>query len=150
MPDNDGDRGNIVYINDRTGCAEILEAQEVFALSVLSELEFMKQTAAAAQGASAAPGAKLAVAVNGPTSMRIERIAEAYGVEVFRAEVGEANVVNLAAEKRAEGFEVRILGEGSNGGNITHPATVRDPLNTIFALIKLIAFGGFSSITEAG
>lgn len=140
VPDNDGDRGNIVYINDKTGRAEILEAQEVFALSVKSELEFMKQVN---------PGAKLAVAVNGPTSMRIERIAEDYGAGVFRAEVGEANVVNLAAEKRAEGFEVRILGEGSNGGNITHPATVRDPLNTIFALVKLIAFGGFSSITEA-
>ncbi|MDY7029226.1 MAG: hypothetical protein SVR04_13080 [Spirochaetota bacterium] len=31
-------------------------------------------------------------------------------------------------------------GEGSNGGNITHPATVRDPLNTIFSLAKLTAF----------
>ncbi len=140
VPDNDGDRGNIVYFNERTKRAEILEAQEVFALSVKSELEFMKQTK---------PGAKTAVAVNGPTSMRIERIAEEYGADVFRAEVGEANVVNLAAEKRADGYEVRILGEGSNGGNITHPATVRDPLNTIFALVKLIAFAGFSSITEA-
>ena len=140
VPDNDGDRGNLVYINERTRCAEILEAQEVFALSVRSELEFMKRTN---------PGAKLAVAVNGPTSMRIERIAEAYGAEVFRAEVGEANVVNLAAEKRAEGFEVRILGEGSNGGNITHPATVRDPLNTVFALVKLLVYGGYSSITDA-
>ncbi|MDC7227366.1 MAG: phosphoglucomutase [Spirochaetales bacterium] len=140
VPDNDGDRGNIVYINERTHCAEILEAQEVFALCVKSELSFMQQTN---------PGAKLAVAVNGPTSMRIERIAKAFGAEVFRAEVGEANVVNLAAEKRSEGFEVRILGEGSNGGNITHPATVRDPLNTIFALVKLQIFGGYSSLTEA-
>ena len=140
VPDNDGDRGNIVYINDKTKQAEILEAQEVFALSVKSELEFMKHLK---------PEARLAVAVNGPTSMRIERIAAEYGAQVFRAEVGEANVVNLAAEKRAEGFEVRILGEGSNGGNITHPATVRDPLNTIFALIKLLVFGGYGSITEA-
>ena len=145
VPDNDGDRGNIVYINDRTGCAEILEAQEVFALSVKSELEFMKHAAAS----GAATDAKLGVAVNGPTSMRIEAIAAEYGAEVFRAEVGEANVVNLAAEKRAEGYNVRILGEGSNGGNITHPATVRDPLNTIFALVKLQVFGGFSSLTEA-
>ena len=167
VPDNDGDRGNIVYYNERTRCAEILEAQEVFALSVLSELIFMNKltTGGAAQAGDAAQAggaaqasvtgavnagkAKLAIAVNGPTSMRIERIAEAYGAEVFRAEVGEANVVNLAALKRAEGFEVRILGEGSNGGNITHPATVRDPLNTVFALVKLLVFGGFSSITEA-
>jgi phosphomannomutase len=33
---------------------------------------------------------------------------------------------------------VRILGEGSNGGNITHPAAVRDPLNTILAVLKLL------------
>ena len=140
VPDNDGDRGNIVYINDRSGRAEILEAQEVFALSVKAELEFMKQTA---------PDAMLAVAVNGPTSMRIEHIAAEYGAEVFRSEVGEANVVNLAAEKRTAGYTVRILGEGSNGGNITHPATVRDPLNTIFALVKLLVYGGFRSLTEA-
>ena len=31
------------------------------------------------------------------------------------------------------------MGEGSNGGNITHPAAVRDPINTIFALVKLLA-----------
>ncbi len=140
VPDNDGDRGNIVYINDHTGCAEMLEAQEVFALSVKSELEFLRRSY---------HSVKAAVAVNGPTSMRIERIAAGYNAEVFRAEVGEANVVNLAAEKRNEGFEIRILGEGSNGGNITHPATVRDPLNTVFAIIKLLAFGGYSSVTEA-
>ena len=54
------------------------------------------------------------------------------------AEVGEANVVNLARECRENGWTVRILGEGSNGGNITHPGAVRDPLCTIFALIKLL------------
>jgi len=52
--------------------------------------------------------------------------------------VGEANVVNRAAELRAEGLRVRLLGEGSNGGTITHPAAVRDPLNTITALMKLL------------
>ena len=41
-------------------------------------------------------------------------------------------------ELRERGNTVRILGEGSNGGNITHPAAVRDPLNTVFALIKLL------------
>ena len=149
VPDNDGDRGNIVYINDRTGRAGILEAQEVFALSVKSELGFMKQAAASSAAVKTASGARQAVAVNGPTSMRVEAIAAEYGAKVFRAEVGEANVVNLAALKRSEGYSVRILGEGSNGGNITHPATVRDPLNTIFAIVKLLAFGGFGSLTEA-
>lgn len=70
--------------------------------------------------------------------MRINKIAETLGASVFRAEVGEANVVNLAREKRTEGYTVRILGEGSNGGTITYPSAVRDPLNTIFALLKLL------------
>jgi len=34
VPDNDGDRGNLVFINTNTEKAEILEAQEVFALAV--------------------------------------------------------------------------------------------------------------------
>ena len=147
MPDCDGDRGNIVYWNKNIQKAEVLKAQEVFALSVLAELSFSiyqnkkddfplseniqdKKTIGIAQ--------KLAVVVNDPTSMRIEEIARCFGADVFRAEVGEANVVNLAREKRKQGFVLRILGEGSNGGNITHPAAVRDPLNTLFALLKLL------------
>ena len=130
MPDCDGDRGNIVYWNESLNKVEVLKAQEVFALSVLAELSFSVYQNGENQ--------KLAVAVNDPTSMRIEEIARPFGAEVFRAEVGEANVVNLAREKRAEGYTVRILGEGSNGGNITHPAAVRDPVNTLFALLKLL------------
>ena len=53
--------------------------------------------------------------------------------------MGEANVVNLARNLREQGYQVRILGEGSNGGTITNPAAVRDPLNTIFALLKLLS-----------
>ena len=30
------------------------------------------------------------------------------------------------------------MGEGSNGGTITYPSSVRDPLNTVFAIIKLL------------
>ena len=130
MPDCDGDRGNIVFWNKNLKKVEVLKAQEVFALSVLAELSFCIYQNGENQ--------KLAVAVNDPTSMRIEEIAQAFGAKVFRAEVGEANVVNLAREKRAEGYTVRILGEGSNGGNITHPAAVRDPVNTLFALLKLL------------
>lgn len=133
MPDCDGDRGNIVFWNKKENKAEVLKAQEVFALSVLSELAFL------AYSGKTGENAKVAVSVNDPTSMRIEEIAKVFGVLVARAEVGEANVVNRARELRAEGYEVRILGEGSNGGNITHPAAVRDPLNSIFALIKLLA-----------
>lgn len=129
VPDCDGDRGNLVYFSDKYQEARILQAQEVFALSVLSELTQMQRK-----------GEKkpVAVAVNGPTSLRIDRIAEKSGARVFRGEVGEANVVNLAEKLRTEGYAVPILGEGSNGGNITHPARVRDPLNTVSALIALL------------
>ena len=128
MPDCDGDRGNIVYWNEEQKKSNILKAQEVFSLSVLSELLFSIYT----------KKENSAVCVNCPTSLRIEEIAQILGAKVFRAEVGEANVVNLACEKRLQGFNVRILGEGSNGGTITHPSAVRDPINTIFALIKLL------------
>ncbi len=133
MPDNDGDRGNLVYIDTLTGKALSLEAQEVFALSVLAELTSLRYMQDKCDASAPA-----AVVVNGPTSGRIERIAACLGASVFRCEVGEANVVELARQKRQEGFLVRILGEGSNGGNITHPSSVRDPLDTVFSLLKLL------------
>jgi phosphoglucomutase len=77
--------------------------------------------------------------------MRIDRIAERLGTAVFRAEVGEANVVNLAREKRCEGWDVAILGEGSNGGTILHPQAVRDPLATVTVLLKLLGGGAANS-----
>ena len=136
MPDCDGDRGNIVYWDHNQKKACILKAQEVFSLSVLAELTYSIWQH---QGEK---DFKPAVACNCPTSMRIEAIASILGADVFRSEVGEANTVNLAREKRAEGYTVRILGEGSNGGTITHPAAVRDPLNTVYAFIKLLSMRG--------
>ncbi|HNY16461.1 MAG TPA: phosphoglucomutase [Treponemataceae bacterium] len=138
MPDCDGDRGNIVCWNAAKGAAETLEAQEVFALSVIAELAHLAWAGTVSCTPGKAANPPVAVAVNDPTSLRIEAIARAFGARVARAEVGEANVVNLARRLRGEGAIVRILGEGSNGGNITHPAAVRDPLNTAFALIKLL------------
>ena len=122
-----------MYWDEATGKSQILKAQEVFALSVLAELAYLDYRCEDATE-KIRPG----VSVNDPTSMRIEEIAAAFGASVFRAEVGEANVVNLARKARKEGYTVPILGEGSNGGNITHPAAVRDPINTIFALVKLL------------
>ena len=132
MPDCDGDRGNLVYWDQKQNKAVILKAQEVFSLSVLAELTYSIWK----NGDD--PSFKPAVAVNCPTSMRIDEICKVLGASVFRAEVGEANVVNLARQKRDEGYNVRILGEGSNGGTITYPSSVRDPLNTVFAIIKLL------------
>ncbi len=130
MPDCDGDRGIIIYWDERQKRALPLDAQQVFALAVIAELSALHY-----KGAGETP---LAIAVNGPTSLRINEIAAALNTRVSAAEVGEANVVNCAHELRKQGYTVRILGEGSNGGNITYPAAVRDPLNTLFAIIKML------------
>ena len=138
-PDCDGDRGNLVIWDDSLGKARILEAQEVFALACVAELSHLVWTGELSCDKTGGVPAKAAVAVNDPTSMRIDMIAGAFGIPVFRAEVGEANVVGLARRLREKGYIVRILGEGSAGGNITHPSAVRDPLSTVLALVKLLS-----------
>lgn len=147
MPDCDGDRGNIVFWNEKTKASQAIKAQEIFALCVLSELSFeiwKNQVLKIDKTKNNKTNEKkLAVAVNCPTSMRIDEICKCFDAKLFRAEVGEANVVNCAREKRAEGYNVRIFGEGSNGGNITFPSSVRDPLASIFALIKLLTIRDF-------
>ena len=49
-------------------------------------------------------------------------------------------MVKLAKDLRKKDYIVRILGEGSAGGNITHPAAVRDPINTVFSILKLLLY----------
>lgn len=126
-PDNDGDRGNVVLIQPN-GEPRILAAQDVFALIVQIELAWLKKNLPGEQ--------KVALVANGPTSLRVEAIAAQYGATVFRAEVGEANVVALGERLRRDGWLVPIVGEGSNGGVIMPPAAVRDPLNTLLSLVK--------------
>ncbi|HOZ71221.1 MAG TPA: hypothetical protein PK179_01795 [Spirochaetales bacterium] len=133
VPDCDGDRGNIVYWDEADGEAKALEAQDTFALAALAEL-----SCSAARAFARGESPRLAVACNDATSLRVEALASALGAQAFRAETGEANVVGLARSLRERGYEVRVLGEGSNGGVITHPASVRDPLNTMTALLKLL------------
>ncbi|MDR2101397.1 MAG: phosphatidylglycerol lysyltransferase [Treponema sp.] len=138
VPDCDGDRGNLVIWDEGEKQARSLEAQEVFALACVSELAHQVWTGELTYDLKGNAMNKVALAVNDPTSMRIDRIAKAFDVSVFRAEVGEANVVSLARKLREQGYRVRILGEGSAGGNITHPAAVRDPINTVMSLVKLL------------
>jgi len=140
--DCDGDRGNLVYYNDEEKRTRILEAQEVFALACVAELSCLVLTGELKYDEVGNTLTKAAIAVNDPTSIRIESIARAFGVDVFRAEVGEANVVGLARRLREQGYLVRILGEGSNGGTIIHPSAVRDPINTVGAIVKLLAIRG--------
>jgi phosphoglucomutase len=139
VPDCDGDRGNLVIWDEGEGKARSLEAQEVFALACVAELAHLVWTGELGYDTAGNARNKAAIAVNDPTSMRIDRIARAFDVSVFRSEVGEANVVGLARKLREKGYIVRILGEGSAGGNITHPSAVRDPINTVLALLKLIS-----------
>lgn len=130
-PDNDGDRGNLVFIDDR-GEARILDAQTVFALVVMIELadDYRRRS-------SLENRLSPVVVANGPSSGRITDIARIFASSVIRAEVGEANVVSLIEKSRTAGMVVPIAGEGSNGGTIKPPATVRDPLATILSLRKL-------------
>lgn len=128
MPDNDGDRGNFVFIG-RDGNAHILSAQEGFALAVLSELAADYHT----------PGKK-AVAVNCATSLRIKKLCSLFDVHVATAEVGEARVTACADSLRDQGYHVRIFGEGSNGGTIVAPSRVRDPLNTVLSFLRLLRY----------
>lgn len=140
VPDNDGDRGNLVFIDD-AGHPVILEAQDVFALTVMIELAWLRIRNPDAD--------RIAIVANDATSIRVDEIARWFGAAVFRAEVGEANVVDLGKEKTRDGWIVPILGEGSNGGSIVPPSSVRDPLNTVLALLKLQAFSLDTVIRDA-
>ncbi len=135
VPDCDGDRGNLVAWDDALGAARALEAQETFALAVLAELGDQYRSGLL----GGVHGAKAAVVCNDATSLRIDRIASVFRAETRRAETGEANVVALADSLRERGWTVRVTGEGSNGGNITHPSRVRDPLSTLVSIVKLLA-----------
>lgn len=138
VPDCDGDRGNIVYYDQTLNRAVIPHEQAVFALSVVSEICELSRNLRM-QPHRAPP---IALVTNGPTSLRVEAIAQLLDVHVFRTEVGEAHLIEKAHLLRKEGYCVRILGEGSNGGSILHPAAVRDPLHTVFALLKLLLLRG--------
>lgn len=128
VPDCDGDRGNLIL--PVSGKATALAAQQTFALCALGEV--------AAQKALSIPGQR-AIVGNDATSLRVDQLLAPFGVEVFRAETGEANVLALAAELRKNGRIVSLSGEGSNGGNITHPSTVRDPLMTLVGIMRFVA-----------
>jgi phosphoglucomutase len=136
VPDCDGDRGNIVFFDENSGRVRPLEAQEVFALACLAELCQLVWTDR--QRIDASLSQKTAVAVNDATSMRVDRIASAFGAKVFRAETGEANVVGLGRRLRAEGWNAPVMGEGAAGGCIIHPSSARDPLGTVTALLKML------------
>ncbi|WP_215538303.1 phosphoglucomutase [Borreliella bavariensis] len=129
VPDCDGDRGNLVFIDKVTNTASIIEAQKIFALVVISELSYLYYA-----------GIKnnIAIVTNDATSLNIEKIANFFNAKVYRVEVGEANLTEMADDLRAQGFIVKISGEGSNGGCIIYPSRVRDPITTLLSIVKLL------------
>ncbi len=127
--DCDGDRGNFAFYKSPSQVI-VPNAQSIFSLMVLSELVFLKLFFGEMK--------KKCLIVNGPTTLNVEKIASLFDTKVFRAEVGEINVLELGKIKRREGYFVRIMGEGSNGGSIIAPSTVRDPLATCFSFYKLL------------
>ncbi len=131
-PDNDGDRGNFVLATGNGSTVTELPAQQGFALAVVAELAWHRYLN---PGGTSQP---VTVVVNDATSLRVDAIAERFDAHVHRAEVGEANVLELSSRLHAEGCVVPILGEGSNGGTIIPPSTVRDPLTAIGSLAKLL------------
>ncbi|MBN2859298.1 MAG: hypothetical protein JXK93_03430, partial [Sphaerochaetaceae bacterium] len=90
VPDNDGDRGNIVYYDELLKKVKILSAQELFALITSIEVALARRT-----------HDKVAIAVNGPTSLMIDHIGEHFGIKVARVEVGEAHVVQAGEMLRS-------------------------------------------------
>lgn len=128
--DCDGDRGNLLLVNPENKKILRLSAQKTFALGVLSDL-------AALQTFFPHKLKKLAIIINEASSLLVDYLCSLYGVECFRSETGEANVLKLAEKKRTQGYEVRIAGEGSNGGSIVFPHTVRDPLTTLLGILRL-------------
>ena len=128
--DADGDRANLV-VYDEKAIPRALSAQATFYLVALSELAykalFLRQRKR-----------RLAVVTNEVTSLAVKALCESFEVEVFQAEVGEANGLALAEQKNKKGYEVLLLGEGSNGGCMVPPSTVRDPLLVMMSLLKLL------------
>lgn len=138
VPDCDGDRGNIVIRTTSAPFTRTLEAQELFALCVVSTLSRLVATGQLTYDEDGFPEQRIGIVVNDPTSLRVDRIAEAFRVPVFRAEVGEANLNALAEQLRQEDWYIPLVGEGSNGGNISFPGTVRDPLSTLGSVLRLL------------
>ena len=130
VPDCDGDRGNLIL--PVGGKARPLAAQETFLLACLAEVSARREAGFAGL---------LAVAANDATSLRADRLLAPFAARVFRAETGEGSVLAKARELREQGWLVPLSGEGSNGGNILHPSSVRDPLMTLLSLLRWLAAG---------
>ncbi|MBP7461825.1 MAG: hypothetical protein KBA26_11095 [Candidatus Delongbacteria bacterium] len=134
VPDCDGDRGNLVIWDPIKTCSVILPAQIVFLLSALAEIGYAFMSGQMTHETSNA------VIVNDCTSHRLDEMLSVFPIRIFRVETGEANIINKARMLEHQGWRIRIMGEGSNGGNITRPSNTRDPLSSVISFLKLLYF----------
>ncbi len=119
--DYDADRGNLVLPGYDESA--IVEPQRVAAFNVA--LVLARRGLERRRGISRGP---LAVVASDATSLATNRLAEAFGAEVFQVETGEINVVTKMHALRAAGYDVPVGVEGANGGTIFETATCRDGL----------------------
>lgn len=77
------------------------------------------------------------VVVNDATSSLVRRIAENHGSAVHEVEVGEVNVVEEMLRCNAP-----VGGEGSSGGVIIPPSTVRDGILALCFVLRILAKTG--------
>lgn len=115
--DYDADRGNLVLPGHDESA--IIPPQKVAAFNVALAL--------ARRRLSGSDG-NLAVVTSDATSLACERVAAAFGAQVFLVETGEINVVTKMHSLRQQGYDVPVGVEGANGGTIFETSTCRDGL----------------------
>ncbi len=156
--DADGDRGTLLatQVVAQKTTVLALGAQLSFALAALSELVFLENFSGVQPEAKVSPGSGssslakgkeekkaslnvgMALVFNGATSLLSYALARRFQASCFASETGEANVLALSKKIHGLGYKLAICGEGSNGGSLIPPATVRDPLSLILSLIRLL------------
>ncbi|MCE5314387.1 MAG: hypothetical protein ABFD49_11590 [Armatimonadota bacterium] len=116
--DYDADRGNLVLPGHDESA--IITPQRVAAFNVALAL--------ARRTLNGGAHGKTAVVMSDATSLACERVAAAFGAEIFHVETGEINVVTKMHKLRMEGYDVPVGVEGANGGTVFETSTCRDGL----------------------
>ncbi len=116
--DYDADRGNLVLPGHDESA--IIPPQQVASFNIALAL--------ARRQLNGPTTGQLAVVMSDATSLASERVARAFGAEVFVVETGEINVVTRMHSLRRDGYDVPVGVEGANGGTIFESSTCRDGL----------------------
>ncbi len=114
--DFDADRGSLTFVVP-TGEARIPSPQQASAINAAIALALHRR--------AGDPRMPAVVASDG-TSVRVKRIAEAFGASLHEVETGEINVVTKMRDLEALGLAAVAGVEGPNGGTIFSGTTCRD------------------------